>query len=169
MIPPATSPAGRPGWVTASASAVVLVLLGLTIRERGRRGAGSRVPGARALLTFVALALATTIPLPPFLLRLLASVTARLYTDMLPGWPGAGGWTTWRPLAIDPYAAGVEISRLSIGIGAFGIITAYPWQRAADGSDGRAAIFGRLLGTLIVTGVLFAVLGLLCAVAGNGN
>src|SRR3989442_72609 len=78
---------GRPGWVTASASAVVLVLLGLTIRERGRRGAGSRVPGARALLTFVALALATTIPLPPFLLRLLASVTARLYQDMLPGWP----------------------------------------------------------------------------------
>ena len=62
---------------------IVVTLLALTIR------AGRRAPGVGALAAFVALALATTVPLPPFALRLLSPATAHLYAEMLPGWPGS--------------------------------------------------------------------------------
>src|SRR5438132_642354 len=84
---------GRQPWAVAAASAVVLVLLAVTIRERRRRGTAPYPPGIKTLVLLIGLALATTLPLTPAVLRLLAPATARLYAEMLPGWPGNGGWT----------------------------------------------------------------------------
>ena len=56
---------------------VVLALLALTLRERSRRSASART-GLGALIAFVGLALLTTLPLPPVLLRLLSPATAEL-------------------------------------------------------------------------------------------
>src|SRR5207247_573020 len=102
---------GRQPLAVAAGSAVILLLLAVTIRERRRRGAAPYPPGIAALVGLVGLALATTLPLPPAVLRLIAPATARLYTEMLPGWPGSGGWTVWRPIAIDTYGVWAEISR----------------------------------------------------------
>ena len=79
---------GRQPVAAACASVVVLVLLGITLRERRRVGAAPAAPGVAALAVFAVLALATTVPLPPDVLRLLAPASARLYAGMLPGWPG---------------------------------------------------------------------------------
>src|SRR5207248_7191995 len=147
---------GRQPWALAAAAAVVLVLLAVTIRERRRRGAAPYPPGIAALVALVGLALATTLPLPPAVLRLIAPATARLYAEMLPGWPGSGGWTVWRPIAIDTYGVWAEISRFSIGLGAFVITVAYPWRAPAEEEDARAAVFDRLLLTLLAGGALLA-------------
>src|SRR5439155_544806 len=80
---------GRPPWTLFFAWPPTFVLLAITLRERRRRGGGP-APGIGALAGFVALALGTTVPLPPALLRLLSTATARLYAEMLPGWPGEG-------------------------------------------------------------------------------
>src|SRR6185295_12473107 len=117
---------GRQPLAVGVASLGVLGLLGLTLRERHRRSA-PHVPGATALAVFVGLALVTTLPLPPTLLRLLSSSTAEMYATVLPGWPGGGGWSSWRSLAIDPYGVWVELGRLSIGLGLFGVVVGYPW------------------------------------------
>src|SRR5262249_24179608 len=143
---------GRHPWGIALAFPTILVLLGITVRERHRLGIGARVPGLLPLAVFVAFASATTVPLPPALLRLLAPSAARLSAETLPGWPGGGGWTLWRTIALDPYAVSVELVRFSIGIGAFAVILAYPW----DGEDGRRRVFHRLLLSLVVAGVLVA-------------
>src|SRR5207244_4347254 len=112
--------------------------------------------------------LATTLPLTPAVLRLIAPATARLYAEMLPGWPGNGGWTVSRPLAIDPYAVWAPVSRVSIGLGAFLVTVAYPWRAAVEEEDARAAVFDRLLLTLIAAGALLAGLGLLSEATGLG-
>src|SRR5207247_1222131 len=67
---------GRQPWAVAAGSAVILLLLAVTIRERRRRGAAPYPPGIAALVGLVGLALATTLPLPPTVLRLLAPATA---------------------------------------------------------------------------------------------
>src|SRR5439155_402129 len=90
---------------------------GVTLRERRRAGAAPAAPGVVALAAFGVLALATTVPLPPAVLQLLEPASARLYAGLLPGWPGAGGWSTWRAVAFDPYAVWVEPGR---GIGVRG-------------------------------------------------
>src|SRR5438034_5300499 len=159
---------GRQPWAVAAGSAVILLLLAVTIRERRRRGAAPYPPGIAALVGLVGLALATTLPLPPAVLRLLAPATARLYAEMLPGWPGNGGWTVWRPLAIDSYAVWAELSRFSIGLGAFLVTVAYPWRAAVEEDDARAAVFDRLLLTLLAAGALLAGLGLLSEATGIG-
>jgi len=55
---------------------------------------------------------------------------------MLPSWPHGGGWSAWRSLAIDPYAVWVELGHLSIGLGVFAVIVAYPWQDTPAGENG---------------------------------
>src|SRR5439155_648204 len=160
---------GRQPWAVAVSSAVVLVLLAVTIRARRRRAVAPHPPGIVALAGLVALAMATTLSLPPAMLGLVAPATARLYAEMLPGWPGSGGWTVWRPLAIDSYGVWAELSRLSIGLGAFLVTVAYPWRAAVEGEDARAVVFDRLLLTLLAAGALLAGLGLLSEATGNGR
>src|SRR5436309_11752610 len=160
---------GHQPWAVAVSSAVVLVLLAVTIRARRRRAVAPHPPGIVALAGLVALAMATTLSLPPAMLGLVAPATAHLYAEMLPGWPGSGGWTVWRPLAIDSYGVWAELSRLSIGLGAFLVTVAYPWRAAVEGEDARAVVFDRLLLTLLAAGALLAGLGLLSEATGNGR
>src|SRR5207248_5672292 len=90
------------------------------------------------------------------------------YAEMLPGWPGNGGWTVSRSLAIDSYAVWAELSRFSIGLGPFLVTVAYPWRAAVEEDDARAAVFDRLLLTLLAAGALLAGLGLLSEATGIG-
>jgi hypothetical protein len=140
---------------------LVTALLALTIR------AGGRAPGVGALAAFAGLALATTVPLPPLALRVLSPATARLYAEMLPGWPGDGSWSVWRPLALDPWGVWAEVSRLGVAFGAFAVAVGYPW-RAVDGpeEDPRERVFGRLVLTLLAGGLAVALLGLVQQVLG---
>ena len=154
---------GRQAGAAACASVVVLVLLGITLRERRRADAAPAAPGLTALAAFVVLALATTVPLPPDLLARLEPASARLYGGMLPGWPGGGGWSTWRAVAFDPYAVWTELGRLAIACGVFAVLVGYPWGGA------RAHVLGRLMLTLIAGGALLAGLALVEHVAGNGD
>src|SRR5439155_340856 len=87
---------GRQPAAAACASVVVLVLLGITLRERRRVGAAPAAPGVAALAVFGVLALATTVPLPPAVLQLLEPASARLYAGLLPCLPGDGGWCSCR-------------------------------------------------------------------------
>src|SRR5213595_1731567 len=161
--------AGRQERAVTAASGVILLLLAVTLRERRRRGRAPYPPGIAALAGLVALALATTLPLPPAVLRWIAPATTRIYSEMLPGWPGAGGWALWRPLALDPYAAWAALGRFSIGLGAFAVCVSYPWRSADHEGDAGRVVFARLLLTLIAGGVLLACLGLLSELAGNGS
>ena len=154
---------GRQPAAAACASVVVLVLLGITLRERRRVGAAPAAPGVAALAVFGVLALATTVPLPPAVLQLLEPASARLYAGLLPGWPGDGGWSTWRAVAFDPYAVWVELGRLSIACGIFAVLVGYPWE------DARAHVLGRLVLTFVVGGALLGGLALVEQVAGNGD
>ena len=160
---------GRADWTLRLGLPLVLVLLVVTLVERRRRGAGGGVPGLAALAGFVALGLLTTLPLPPDLLGLLAPATADLYAGMLPGWPAAGGWTAWHPLALDPYAVWVELGRFALGFGVFAVVLAYPWESEAFGEDAETAVLGRLALTVIAGGALLAAVAFLQGVAGNGE
>ena len=160
---------GRHPVAVGAGAAMVLLLLAVTLRERRRRGETPHAPGVAALAAFVAVALVTTIPLPPALLRVLAPATVDLYTRMLPGWPGGGEWSVWRPLAIDPYAVWGELARLSIGLGVFAIVVAYPWADASPTESGRSAAFARLVLTMLGGGALLATLALLAAGFDNGR
>jgi hypothetical protein len=154
---------GRTPVAVVLGCATVVALLVATIRARAPRPA----PGVGVLAAFVALALATTVPLPPLALRVLSPATARLYAEMLPGWPGDGGWSVWRPLALDPWGVTAEVSRLAIAFGAYTVAVAYPWS-TVDGPDGdaRERVFGRLVLTLVVGGIVVALLGLVQQVLG---
>jgi hypothetical protein len=154
---------GRQTLAVSAAAVAVVGLLVVTLRERRRRG-GPHAPGVTALAAFTALGLATTVPVPPAMLEWLAPATARLYGVALPGWPGGAEWSTWRSLALEPYAAWVQVTRLSVGLGVFAVIVAYPWS-----DDERTRVTGRLVLTLLGGGVLLAALALLEQVAGNGS
>lgn len=159
---------GRHPWTVTLAGPVVLTLLVLTLRARQLANGGPPVTGVAALAAFVAIAFATTLPLPPILLRLLSPATARLYAETLPGWPGEGGWSTWRSLAIDPYGVWAEITRLTLAFGAFAVLIAYPWRSDLPGENADAAVSARILLTLVVTGTVVAALALASQLAGNG-
>lgn len=159
---------GRHPWTVSLAGPVVLTLLLLTLRARQLAGGGPPVTGVAALAAFVAIALVTTLPLPPILLRLLSPATARLYAETLPGWPGEGGWSTWRSLAIDPYGVWAEMTRLTLAFGAFAVMIAYPWRTDLPGENADAAVSARLLLTFLVTGTAVAGLALMSQLAGNG-
>ncbi|MEO6030145.1 MAG: O-antigen ligase family protein [Candidatus Binatia bacterium] len=160
---------GRQAWTVALAGPVVLALLFATLRARTTAGGGPPVTGVAALTAFVAIALLTTVPLPPFLVRVLAPATARLYADMLPGWPGGGDWSVWRTLAIDPYGVWVHLGRLALGFGVFAVIVAYPWRSDIPGEAGEAPVLARLLLTLIVGASVLATVALIEQIAGNGD
>src|SRR5262245_42447395 len=118
--------------------AAMMTLLVLTLRARQREGRPVP-PGAAALAAFAALGLLTSVPLPPAWIERLVPATAGLYRDMLPGWPGEGGWTAWRSLALDPYAVWAQLSTFGVGFGAYLVLVGWPWgDRAA-----RAKVFGR--------------------------
>jgi tetratricopeptide (TPR) repeat protein len=147
--------------------AAVLALLVWTVRERARRSEAGDVVGVGALIAFVALALATTVPLPPALLSLLSPDTATLYRDMLPGWPDAGGWSAWRPLALDPHGVWVELCKIGIGLGAFVVLIGYPWRADDPDEDPRQQVFATLVLTLIAGGAALSLLALVHEVGGG--
>jgi O-antigen ligase len=148
---------------------VVLLLLAVTVWQRVRLGVRTAAPGVTALAAFALLALASTLPLPPAILGLVAPSTTELYRSMLPGWPEAGGWTAWRAVAIDPYAAWIELLRFAIGFGMFAIIVAYPWQDRPTGEDGRSRAFRVLFLTMVGCGLVFAAIAFMQEAAGNGQ
>ena len=155
---------GRQAVGLVAAWLVVTSLLALALLER-RRAGHPATPGAGALAAFLALGLATALPFPPGLIERLAPVTAQLYRDVLPGWPGGGGWTTWRSLALDPFAVWAQLSTLAVGFGAYLVLVGYPWGDEAA----RARVFGRVFLTVLGGGVAMALLALLAEVAGNGQ
>ncbi len=160
---------GRHPPAVLAGGIAVPVLLVVTALARREAADAPLAPGVAALAAFVVLALATTVPLPPALVRFLDPALARLTATLLPGWPAAGGWSSWRPLAIDPYGVTSELARIAIGLGAFAVIVAYPWHSDEWGTDARAQVFGRLLLTAIVGAVLLGALALLEQIAGNGR
>jgi hypothetical protein len=155
---------GRQPVGLAVAWVVVTTLLAVTLRAR-RLGGRPLAPGAGALAAFVALGLLTALPLPPIVIEGLAPATAQLYRDVLPGWPGGGGWSAWRSLAFDPYAVWTTLSTLAVGFGAYLVLVGYPW----GDEEKRARAFERVLVTLLGGGVAMAMLALVQEVAGNGQ
>lgn len=156
-------------WVGVTLGALVVLVLGaITLRTRGRRGGGGSVPGASALAAFAGLALLTCVPLPPGVLEALAPATARLYRDVLPGWPGAGDWSPWRPVALSAFAVVSTLTRFSIAFGAFAVILAFPWRSIDEGDEARLIVLDRLVLTLILGGVAMAALALFQQFFGNG-
>ena len=160
---------GRHPLGVALGLATVVALLVATLRERRRRSESPEAVGVGTLALFLALALLTTLPLPPALLGLLSPDTAALYREVLPGWPDAGGWTAWRPLAFDAYDVWYELCKIGIGLGAFVVLTAYPWQPEYPDEDVRLHVFGTLLLTLVAGGAVLATLALLHDVRGGAR
>ena len=156
-------------WLLWPACLLAVGLLAVTTHERRRRSASPYAPGVAWLGAFVGLALATTVPLPPRLLHLLAPATAELYGRALPGWPDAGGWAPWRSLAVDPYGVWLELLRLSLGLGTFAVVVGYPWQLGESDETPRAYVSGRLTLTLLAAGALLAGRALLEHAAGSGR
>lgn len=155
---------GRQPLGLTAAWIVVMMLLARTLRER-RRAGHPLPPGAGILATFLALGLATSLPIPPPWIERLAPATFALYREVLPGWPGDGIWSTWRSLAFDPYAVWSQLSRFGVGLGAYLVLAGWPWGDDAA----RANAFGRMFLTLLAGGVVMALLALLQEVAGDGT
>src|SRR5262249_42556976 len=146
---------GRQPVGLVAAWLVISVLLVITIRAR-RHAEASAVPGAAVLAAFVGLGLITVLPLPPALLDRLAPARAQLYRDVLPAWPGGGGWSTWRSLSVDPYAVCTTLSTLAVGFGAYLVLAGYPW----GDEDARARAFGRVLLAMLVAGAALSLIAL---------
>src|SRR5262245_8290584 len=141
-----------------------MALLGLTLHER-RRAGHPLPPGAGFVAAFVTLALATSLPVPPAWIARLAPATFDLYREVLPGWPDGGGWSTWRSLALDPYAVWWQLSRFGVGLAAYLVLVAWPWGDDAA----RAKAFGSMVLALIVGGVAMALVALFQEVAGDST
>jgi O-antigen ligase len=148
-----------------------LGLLAATLQARRHAGGGPAATGVAALAAFVALALATTIPLPPALFAWLSPTAAQLTAATLPGWPtpsSSAAFSTWRPLALDAYAVWTEVGRLSLGFAVFATIIAYPWRAAGFEEPRDEHLLARLVPTLVIGATVFAALGLLAQAVGNG-
>ena len=156
-------------WLVRPACLVALGLLAVTTYQRGQGSGSPYAPGVAWLGVFVLLALATTAPLPPQALELLAPSTAELYGRALPGWPDTGGWAAWRSLAVDPYGVWVELLRLSPGLALFGVVVGYPWQLGGPDETPRVYVAGRLILTLLAAGTVLSVRALLEHAAGSGR
>ncbi len=148
--------------------AASLALLAATLHARRQAGGGPAATGVAALAAFVALALVTTIPLPPALFALLSPSAAHLTAAMLPGWPTSGVFSAWRPLALDAYAVWVELGRLALGFAVFATVIAYPWRAAGLDEPQDERLLARLVPTLVIAGSALAALGLLAEAVGNG-
>src|SRR5579884_3398852 len=149
---------GHPPWALALAMPAVLVLLALTLRARQEHG-GPRAPAVGTLAAFLALGLASTVPLPPSWVRALSPHAAALYARLLP----ASG--TWHALALDPWDAWLELARCAVAFGAFAVIVGYPW---GDAAACRRVLRG-LLGALLAGGTLGAFSGLVQVARGDGG
>lgn len=147
--------------------ATVLSLLAWTCRERARRPDPPAAVGTVALAAFVALGLATTLPLPPPVLAALSPRAFELYREMLPGWPVTGGWDAWRPLALDAHGVWVELCKIGIGLGAFVVVVAYPWTSELPDEEPREDVFATLLLTLVAGGAALSLLALVHGVSGG--
>lgn len=158
---------GRHPLGVALGLAAVVALQVVTLHARRSRAEAPEAVGVAALAAFLALALLTTVPLPPALLGLLSPDTAALYREVLPGWPGAGGWSVWRPLAFDAHEVWWELCKIGIALGAFVVLTAFPWQAEYPDEDARLHVFGTLLLTLVGGGALLAMLALVHDVQGS--
>jgi len=156
-------------WLLRPVCLAALGLLAVAAYERGQRSGSPHAPGVAWLAAFVLLALATTVPLPPQALELLAPSTAELYGRALPGWPEAGGWSAWRSLAVDPYGVCVELVRLSPALAVFGVVVGYPWQLGGPDETPRTYVAGRLILTLLGAGTVLAARALLEHAAGSGR
>jgi O-antigen ligase/tetratricopeptide (TPR) repeat protein len=146
-----------------AAAAVAAALLGLWLYKAVSLGkaAGSRGAGALgALMAFSVLVTFQTVPLPPWLLAEVSPRAHALFTEVLPGWPEAGGWMVWRPLALEPFAAQVGLLEFSVAFAVFAILAGYPWGRGAADLKARRLVFGRLVATLLASGFLVAALAL---------
>lgn len=146
---------------------VVFALLAATVWRRWQLGTTDAAPGVAALAAFVLLGVLTTLPLPPLLLGWLAPGADALFRANLPGWPDAGGWAAWRPAALEPFAASVELLRFAIGFGAFAVIVAYPWSETGRGEAGRTRVFRVLFLTLAATAVGLAIVAFAQEAIGN--
>ncbi len=152
---------GVPPLALLVTTPLALIALALTVRARRQRGEMPSAPGLGTLVAFVVFALATTLPLPPALVELCTPATAATYRAVLPGWPAAGGWAAWRPLALDPDAVRLAIARLAPALAVFTALVAYPWEPASSGDDPRAQVVVRLTLALGATTLLLAALALL--------
>src|SRR5579884_2801878 len=152
---------GEPPFALLVTTPLALIALALTVRARRQRGEMPRAPGLGALVAFVVLALATTLPLPPALVELCTPATAATYRAVLPGWPAGSGWAAWRPLALDPDAVRLAIARLAPALAVFTALVAYPWEPASSGGDPRVQVVVRLALALGATTLLLAALALL--------
>ena len=155
---------GRQPIGLAAAWLVMATLMAFTLRAR-RRSGRSQLPGATALAAFLAFGLLTAMPLSPSVLEWLSPSTEQLYRAVLPGWPGGGGWTVWRSLALEPYAVCTTLSTLAVGFGAYLVLVGYPW----GDDEARARALGRVFLTVLAGGVAIAFLAVLQQVAGNGR
>jgi tetratricopeptide (TPR) repeat protein len=147
--------------------ATVLSLLAWTCRERARRPDPPAAVGTVALAAFLTLGLLTTVPLPPSVLSVLSPRAFALYHDMLPGWPDAGGWQAWRPLALDAHGVWVELCKIGIGLGTFVVLVAYPWTAELPDDEPRENVFATMLLTLVAGGAALSLIALLHGVTGG--
>jgi len=145
----------------------VLALLACTLHVRARRPDPPRAVGAGVLAGFVALALMTTVPLPPAVLEIASPQTAALYRELLPGWPDGAAGDAWRPLALDRSGVWWELCKLGIGLGAFVVLVAYPWRADLEDDDPREHVFATLVLTLVAGGAAWSAIGLLHGVGGG--
>ncbi|MCC6848633.1 MAG: O-antigen ligase family protein [Deltaproteobacteria bacterium] len=160
---------GRHPLAISLGLAAALALVAATLHARRRAGGGPAATGVGALAAFGALALVTTIPLPPALFSFLSPSAARLTADMLPGWPEVGAFSRWRPLALDAYAVWVELGRLALGFAVFATIVAYPWRAGSFDEPRDERVLTRLVPTLVIGAAVLAALGLLAEAVGNGR
>ncbi|MCC6765095.1 MAG: O-antigen ligase family protein [Deltaproteobacteria bacterium] len=160
---------GRHPLATPVSLVAALGLLAVTLHARREAGGGPAPTGVAALAAFVGLALATTVPLPPVIFALVSPSAARLTAEMLPGWPDAGAFSRWRPLALDAYAVWAELGRLALGLAVFTTIVAYPWRAEGLDEPRDERVLARLVPTLVIGAAALAALGLLAEAVGNGR
>lgn len=149
---------GNHPWTVFLAAPVVSALLVLTLQARRHRG-GPPTPGLSWLAAFAALALFTTLPVPPWLGALLSPTATSWNERVLLG----DAASHWRALALDPFAVWSELARLSIGFGAFAVTAAYPWPSETE----RTRAIERILLAIFAGGAALGTFGLWQAIRGG--
>lgn len=155
---------GNHPWTVPLLAPVVAAMLLRTLYLRRTRAAAP-APGVAALAAFVALALCTTMPLPPSVLAWLDPAGAAQLPALLPGWPDAGGWSAWRSLAADPFAVWSELLRIGLAMGTFAVVVGYPW----DGVEQRREARAQLLLALFAAGAALSAYGLAQILLGSSH
>jgi len=140
------------------------------VRQISSNRSKSLLPPAAILAALIVLQL---IPLPPVLTRFLSPSTYHLFVDALPGWPQTtphvsdfGFAGNWRPLSIAPSLSESALLEYAGYMGLFFLLLAYPF---AGGNAGESHFYGTVLTTVILTGLLVAMIGLAERVYWNGK